>query len=143
MTIKQTGSHSAELSFKDRTEIPAEYKIRCLRDQMIIEPLETIYSAIIDVVHFNKPMKGIVKAVGPGHYPKLYNHRDKSKRTKMWESQIFQPTTCKVGDIIVLGGEQYGGYSFQTFYWGDKLHLICREADICYIEVPDEIDQAV
>lgn len=124
---------SAELSLKGRTEIPADAKFRPLRDQIIVEPLETVYSAIIDVIRETKPMKGIVKAVGPGCYPKKYNHSDKSKRTKMWDSKTFKPTQVKVGDKVELGGYQYGGYAFHTFYWGDKLHIICREEDVAFV----------
>jgi co-chaperonin GroES (HSP10) len=127
--IREISGRSAELTFKDRTEIPGDCKIKPLRDQMIVEPMETVYSAIIDVIHITKPMRGIVKAIGPGHYPKKYNGR-KGQRTKSWDSKHFQPTGCKVGDIVELGGLQYGGYSFQTVYWGDKLHIICREADV-------------
>lgn len=131
MSIREAShGRSAELSLKSRTEFPADAKLRPLRDNLFVEPIDTVYSAIIDVIHTDKPMRGIVKAVGPGHYPKIYNHPDKAKRTKMWESKTFQPTEVKVGDIVELGGLQYGGYSFQTFYWGDKLHLICREADV-------------
>lgn len=122
-----TSGRSGEISFKDRTEIHG--KVRLLRDQMLVEPMETVWSAIIDVILITKPMRGIVKAVGPGHYPKKYNG-PRGKRTKSWDSKIFQPTECKVGDIVELGGLQHGGYSFQTVYWGDKLHLICREADV-------------
>lgn len=133
MSIQSTSSHSAELTFKDRTEVPVGARILPLRDHLIVEPMETVYSAIIDVIHITKPMKGIVRAVGPGCYPKRYDHNDKSKRTKMWDSKVFKPTQVKVGDVVELGGLQYGGYSFQTFYWGDKLHLICREEDVAGI----------
>lgn len=138
MRVKESLSgRSAELSFKDRTEIPADQKIRMLRDYMIVEPLDTIYSSIIEVIHETKPMRGIVKAIGPGHYPKIYNG-PKGKRTKSWDSKAFQPTECKVGDIIELGGLQYDGYTFQNFYWGDKLHIICREADVAGVYVKSE-----
>lgn len=131
MAIKEDWhGRSAEFSLKETTYVPCETKLRMLRDYMAVEPLDTLYSSIIDVILITKPMKGIVKAIGPGHYPKVYNHPDKAKRTKMWESKHFQPTEVKVGDIVELGGLQYGGYSFQTFYWGDTLHLICREADV-------------
>jgi|SRR5579872_1025860 len=131
MRIKEAPhGHSAELSFKDTTTIPEDHTIRMLRDYMIVEPLDTVFSAIIEVIYEYKPMKGLVKAIGPGHYPKEYDHQDKSKRTEMWDSEDFQPTEVKVGDIVELGGLQFGGYSFQTFYWGNKLHIICREADV-------------
>jgi len=126
----------AELSLKDRTEL--ETYPRMLRDHMLVEPVDEIYSAIIYVPQGGKPMKGIVRAVGPGHYPKQYDHPDKKKRKKMWDGKTFQPTECKVGDKVELGGSQYGGYSFQTLYVAGKLHLICREADVAGIYTEDD-----
>jgi co-chaperonin GroES (HSP10) len=123
---------SAELSFKDRTEFPEGTKLRMLRDQMLVEPKDQAYSAIIYCINNDKPMRGIVRAIGPGHYPKKYNG-PKGKRIKSWDSKHFQPTEVKVGDIVELGGLQYGGYSFQTVYIGNVLHLICREADVAGI----------
>jgi len=105
-----------------------------LRDQLIVEPLDVVYSRVLIVSARTKPLRGIVKAVGPGCYPKLYDHREKSKRTKMWDSLRFQPTEVKVGDIVHLGGLDLGGYAFEQFWWGDRIHLHCREADVCGIE---------
>jgi co-chaperonin GroES (HSP10) len=121
----------AELSHKSQTSVAADQGLRCLKDNIIVEPLEAVYSAIIAVIHETKPLRGIVRAVGPGRFPKRYDHADKHKRTKMWESPVFQPTVVQVGDIVELGGAEHGGYSFQTFYWGDKLMILCREADVC------------
>ena len=129
--IVQSGTGS-EISFKDRTEFPEGTKLRMLRDQMLVEPILNNWSSIIYVINSNKPMRGIVRAIGPGHYPKKYNG-PKGKRTKSWDSKVFQPTECKVGDIVELGGLQFGGYSFQTVYIGNVLHLICREADVAGI----------
>lgn len=112
------------------TFVPADALIRPLRDQMIVEPLAVVYSRHILVDIRTKPMRGIVKAIGPGHYPKKYDHHLKHKRTKMWESKRFQPTELKVGDVVELGGAEIHGYAFETFYWGDVLHLHCREADV-------------
>jgi hypothetical protein len=113
--------------------IPADQLLRCLRDQMIVEPLETIHSRYIIVANRDKPMRGIVKAVGPGHYPLKYDHQEKHKRTKVMASTHFVPTEVKVGDVVELGGAQYGGYAFEQFWWGDVLHLHCREADVCFV----------
>lgn len=122
----------AELSFKDRTEFPEGTKLRMLRDQMLVEPVLNNWSAIIYIINSNKPMRGIVRAIGPGHYPKKYNG-PKGKRTKSWDTKHFQPTEVKVGDTVELGGLQFGGYSFQTVYIGNVLHIIAREADVCGI----------
>lgn len=110
--------------------VPAHMSIRPLRDQIIVEPLKTVLSKTIVVIEDTLPLRGIVKAVGPGCYPKRYDHPDKHKRSKMWDSEVFEPTTVKVGDVVELGGYDHRGYSFPQVYWGDKLHLICREADV-------------
>lgn len=103
-----------------------------LHDQMLVEPIDTPYSAIIYCINNNKPMRGKVIAIGPGHYPLKYNG-PKGKRTKSWRSKHFLPTQVKPGDIVELGGLQYGGYSFQTIYIGNVIHIICSERDVCGI----------
>lgn len=121
---------SARLTHDSRTDVPADKMIRPLRDQVIIEPLNVVLSQFIVTREDTKPVRGIVKAVGPGHYPKLYDHEEKHRRTRMWDSEVFQPTTVKVGDVVELGGIDFRGYAFPTLYWGGRLHLIIREADI-------------
>jgi hypothetical protein len=116
------------------TIVPADVKLRCLRDQMIVQPMDVIHSRYLIVQSKGKPMRGVVKVVGPGTYPKKYDHPDKQKRSKMWDSYRFQPTEVKVGDVVHLGGLENGGYSFETFIWGDRLHLHCREPDVCFVE---------
>ena len=136
---------SAELSHKTVTFVPAEAKLRPLRDVIIVEPLDGNLSAIIEVIHECKPVRGVVKAVGPGHYPLVYldKHGDKlpdhrrKDRKQVAHGTHFVPTTVKVGDVVALGGLEQNGYSFDTFYHGDRLHLICREADVCGIEVAE------
>ena len=149
MGIVSTGKDSAELSNASSTFVPAECNIRLLRDQIIVEPMLVEHSKLFDVIEHTKPLRGIVKAAGPGHYPKRYDHPDKHKRTRMWVSKAFQPIDVKVGDLVELGG--YGvddrgglhlGFNFQTFYWGNKLHVICREADVAAIvENEDETER--
>lgn len=121
---------SARITHDSRTDVPADKMIRPLRDQIIVEPLNVVLSQLIVTREDTKPVRGVVKAVGPGHYPKLYDHEDKHRRTKMWDSDVFQPTTVKVGDVVELGGIDFRGYAFPTLYWGGKLHLICREQDV-------------
>ncbi len=123
------------LSLDSGTYVKANQKIRPLRDQIVIEHLEIDHGSQLIVIEDTKPLRGIVKAVGPGHYPLQYDHPDKHRRSKMWEGKRFQPTQVKVGDVVQLGSPQDGrGYTFQTFRWGDKVHLLCREADIVGIE---------
>ena len=118
--------------------VPESAGIRPLRDQIILEPLEWNPSEVIRVVYSGKPLRGKVKAIGPGCYPwkyydssgQLTERRDKRVSRKL--SRHFLPTTIKVGEIVELGGLEIGGYLFATFLWGTKEHVICREADVLY-----------
>jgi len=121
---------SASLSHDSNTDVPATSMIRPLRDYLIVEPLNVVLSQLIIVHEDTKPLRGIVKAAGPGCYPKIYDHPDKHQRTKMWDSKVFRPCVVKVGDVIELGGHEFQGYKFPTLYWGSKLHLIVREEDV-------------
>lgn len=121
---------SAALSFKGITMFEADEKIQPRGDWLCIEPLDAVFSNLVYIQHETKPLRGIVKAVGPGCYPKRYDHADKQKRTKMWRSPAFRPTQVKIGDIVELGGLEHGGYAFESFYWGDKIHIMAREEDV-------------
>lgn len=122
-----------ELSSSSLTYIAPDEQIRPLHDHVIIEPLGVVHSTILTVIEQTKPLRGVVKAVGKGHYPLRYDN-EKGRRTRMWRSTVFQKTEVKVGDVVELGSVRIdgrvSGYSFQTFMWGSKEHLICREADI-------------
>lgn len=113
--------------------IPESARVRPLRDQVILEPIPWPFSETIDVVYTGRPLRGKVKAIGPGIYPKVYNG-PKGRRTKSWDSKAFRPCDVKVGDIVQLGGLSIKGYLFQTFRWGNVEHVICREGDITCIE---------
>ena len=130
-------SRGAELGYKTLTRVPADAKIRCLRDHIIVEPLNHTLSAIIQVIDERKPAQGIVKVVGPGRYPWKYDHREKGKRTKAWLSKQFRPTDVKVGDLV-----QIEERPFETFYWGDKIHMIIREEDVCGVLAPGTTERA-
>lgn len=123
-----------ELSYSSTTYIPPDQAIRCLHDFIVVEPLDVEHSKILTVIEHTKPLRGIVRAAGPGHYPLCYDHPDKQKRTKMWRSTTFQPTQVKVGDVVELGAVKVDGrvigYSFQQIMWGSKMHIMCREADV-------------
>jgi co-chaperonin GroES (HSP10) len=114
------------------TCVPAEARIKPLRDQIIVEPLEWNPSKLLHVVYTGKPLRGIVRAVGPGRYPKKYDG-PKGKRTKTWDAKSFLPTELKVGDIIELGGLEIRGYLFQTIRWGSKEMIVCQEADVAIV----------
>lgn len=98
-----------------------------------MEAEDLVHSRYIHVDTRERPVKGTVLAVGPGCYPKRYDHPEKHKRTKMWDSTRFRPTEVKVGDKVELGGAAHGGYAFEQVYWGDKLCILCREEDVAVV----------
>lgn len=122
----------ARIGNESNAYVPAEAKIRPLRDQIILEPLDWEPSKLIRVVYGGKPLRGRVLAVGPGLYRRKYDG-PKGKRTKSWLGKHFQPTTVQVGDVVELGGLELRGYLFQTILWGTKTVVICREADVAMI----------
>ena len=142
MQVQQEGARSARVTHDSNTSVPAEAKLRPLRDQIIIEPLPRVHSQIILTHEDTKPLRGIVKAVGPGHYPKKYcschsicygngcRNPSKGERKWMWDSKVFHPIALKVGDVVELGGAEFKGYSFQNLNWGGVEHIICREMDV-------------
>lgn len=125
--------YGARLRNEYNAFIPADEKIRPLRDQIVVEPLESNFSTIIDAQWDGEVIRGKVLAVGPGVYPKRYNG-PKGKRTKSWDSKAFRPCDVKVGDIVQLGGLEIGGYLHINCLWGHKRVVICREEDVTGIE---------
>lgn len=133
-------SRGAELGYKTLTNVPAEAKLRPLRDQIIVEPLDGVLSAIILVIEERKPVSGIVRATGPGCWIKqyaagnppvwypIYAPPEKGRRTMVRDSKVFRPTQVQIGDRIEL--DVVRAQALQTFYWGDKLMLIAREEDV-------------
>jgi hypothetical protein len=139
----KTFSRGAELSYKTLTTIPAEATLRPLRDEIIVEPLDGVISAIIHVIEERKPVSGIVRAVGPGCWIKqyaagnppvwypVYAPPEKGKRTMVRDSKVFRATQVKVGDRIEL--DVVRAQALQTFYWGSKLMLAAREEDVAAV----------
>ena len=115
------------------TFIGADEKIKPLRDQMFVAPLEWEPSKVVDVAYGGKPLWGIVRAIGPGTYPTRYNAPKGPKRNKSWLSKHFVPTEVQVGDVVELGGLDIGGYLFPTIRWGKETVVICQEADVCMV----------
>jgi co-chaperonin GroES (HSP10) len=138
----QANGRGGELSYASTTYVHPDEQIKPLHDYIVVEPLGVVHSAILQVVEHTKPLRGVVKAVGPGHYPLRYDHPDKHKRTKMWRSSVFQPTQVKVGDVVELGSVKVEGrivgYSFQQIMWGGKMHIMCREADVSGIVINEQ-----
>ena len=122
-------SHGTRIGNETLTTVPASAHIRPLRDQIIVEPLPYEPSKVIEVVYRGKALRGIVRAVGPGCYPKRYDG-PKGKRTKTWDAKCFRPCDVKVGQMVELGGIEIGGYLHQTIFWGGKEMVVCREEDI-------------
>lgn len=125
----KTFSRGAELSHKTTAYIPADAVIRPLRDQIILEPVDNAFSSLIIVIDESKPIRGIVRAIGPGVYPIKYDHVEKHKRTKMWWGKHLRPCDVKVGDLVSIEP-----FERQCFYWGTTICLICREEDVRFIE---------
>lgn len=112
--------------------IPAAARIRPLRDVIIVEPLNWEPSKIIQVVYGGKPLRGIVRAVGPGCYPKRYDG-PKGRRKKMWDAKCFRPCDVKVNDEVELGGLELRGYLHMTVRWGSTEMIVCREEDVAIV----------
>jgi hypothetical protein len=126
------------------TFIPADCKLRMLRDQLVIEPMDVLHSRTLIVPpHRSKLVRGKIIAAGPGLYPNRYadklgrilpDGRDKSKRALVLAGTVFRPVTVKVGQIVHLDGRQTGKGAFEAFYWGDKYCLHAREEDVAGVE---------
>lgn len=133
---------SASLNTDSLDGIPKHCKIRPLRDQMIVEPIDIEFSKILDVVHSLKPVRGKVLAVGPGHYPTVYldANRDRlpdharTRRKYSAAGTVFRPTSVKVGQVVQLGAIERGGGAFERIRWGGKDCVICREEDVAGVE---------
>lgn len=118
-------------------------QIRCLRDFMVVEPLDWTPSKIIIVAGYQgEALRGIVRSVGPGRY--LIEYQDalnghwgisvpKGRRVKSRDSRIFRPCDVKVGDIVEFGGLELKGFLHPTILWGTKEMVLCREEDVAGI----------
>jgi len=127
-----TGGRGVRVGNELLTFVRADENIRCLRDHIVVEPLGIDHGTSLDVVYRGKPVRGVVRAVGPGTYPKRYNGR-KGQRTKSWDSKQFRPCDLKVGDIVDLGGLELGGYLFTRILWGERDVVVCREEDVAIV----------
>lgn len=126
-------SNGVRLGNESFDALPAQAKIKPLRDQIILEPIPWPFSEVLEVVYRGRPLRGKVKAIGPGTYQKRYDG-PKGRRSKSWDSKHLTPCDVKVGDIVQLGGLSIDGYLFPTFRWGNQEHVVCREADVTVIE---------
>lgn len=129
MSADQISERGVRIGNELLTFIPADSIIRPLRDQIVVEPLPT--HSLFDIPGC-KPIRGIVRATGPGCYPKRYDG-PKGKRTRSWDAKCFRPCDVRVGDVVELGGSELGGYLFARVFWGDKEVVICREEDVAIV----------
>lgn len=118
-------------------------KIRCLRDYMVVEPLDWTPSKLIIVAGYQgEALRGIVRTVGPGRY--LIEYQDaldghwgisvpKGRRIKSRDSKIFRLCEVKVGDIVEFGGLELKGFLHPTILLGTKEMVLCREEDVAGI----------
>lgn len=112
------------------TFVNADETIRCLRDHIVVEPLDIDHGTMLELVYRGEPVRGKVLAVGPGHFQKRYDG-PKGKRTKSWDSKHFTPCDIKPGDVVDLGGLELNGYLFTRVLWGSKDVVVStREADV-------------
>ncbi len=140
-------SPSAGLTKQSLTFLPADAKLRPLRDILIVEPDEVCFSRILITPTDSRPLSGIVRAAGRGCWKLGYQDKhgnkipgsDRKRRAKSYETGTWIPVTVRIGDHVELGGAEQGGYAFDTFWWGDKLMLLCREADVCGVRDPEPL----
>ncbi len=92
------------------------------QDFILVRPLDRQHSDTLAVITHEKHCRGTVLAVGPGK-------RDKKGRIK--------PLDAKPGDMIHFGN---GSFDFYPKYFeGNECLRIIQEADIAFIEVPEQI----
>ena len=81
--VPSTTEYGGRLHNETLTFIPADTVLRPMRDQMIVEPLDVIHSRILILPPQQKLLRAQVLAIGPGHYPNKYDHREKHKRNNL------------------------------------------------------------
>jgi hypothetical protein len=123
--------------------IPAHCTLRPTADRIIVHPLDVTFSRTIQVIYRTQPVRGIILACGPGTYPIRYRYGDKDgKRVKVASIHTGKrrPIEVKPGDIVELGGThdtadggRRRGYSWESFYWGDRFVIWATERDVCGI----------
>lgn len=119
--------------------------LRMLGDRILLKPLdwngESVHGSgsMIHVERHGRPLRGEVKAVGPGCYPNRYRTgtQDGKDWRKSYATKHFRPTEVKIGDIVELGGlnvfDGKGYIPLLEVMIGTELHIICSEKDVAIV----------
>jgi hypothetical protein len=134
--VRQDGKRITD---KHPTFIGGDEVLRMTRDHILVKPLPSVESPIIDCQWDGAPTRGTVIAVGPGCYPNIHNRYKKDGKDvrEVKQSKHFRKTEVKAGDVVELGGREIGGYLFTQVMVNNELHIIAREQDVCFIDSRD------
>lgn len=111
-------------------------EVRPLREKLVLRPLPPSLSQTIATNWNGEAVRGRVVAVGPGTYPRI--HAKGTKDGKPWrtvrELKSFRPNACRIGDVVLLGGMEIGGYLWPHILIDGIDHILVSEQDVCGIE---------
>ncbi len=116
--------------------------LRMTSDRILLKPFEwegeDVHGAgtRLAVVRHGRPLRGMVVAIGPGHFPVSKRTKLNDGRQRIEYSKHFRPTEVKVGEVVELGGLNVfdgNGYQFTEVIYNGEPHLICSERDVCGI----------
>ena len=114
--------------------LPAGTRLRPLRDQIVVRPLEWEPSKLIVIAgNKRKPLRGVVVFAGPGERVKRRWKNHDGQVHKIGETGQVIPTEVKPGDVVELGGLEIDGYAFQQITIGHEVHLLCQEKDVGFV----------
>lgn len=114
--------------------LPAGTRLRPLRDQIVVRPLEWEPSKLIVIAGSQrKPLRGVVVFVGPGERVQRRWKNHEGQVYKIGETGQVIPTEVQPGQTVELGGLEIDGYAFQQITIGHEVHLMCQEKDIAGI----------
>lgn len=118
--------------------------LRMTSDRILLKPLEWTGEDVhgsdtrIHVVRHGRPLRGVVVAIGPGHFPVSKRKDIGNGKRRIEYSKHFRPTEVKPGDVVELGGlNQFDGlgydFSKDSVIYHGELHLICQERDVACV----------
>lgn len=116
--------------------------LRMTGDRILLKPLDWSGSDVhgagskIQVMRSGRPLRGIVRAVGPGIHPVSKRKDLGDGRRKVDYSRRFRPTEVRVGDTIELGGLNIfdgKGYEFPEVFVNGETCIIVTERDVAAI----------